>query len=123
MRYCQCKVQSATSAKIPIGCCDLATLQLGTEKGGAFITIKIRNQEEFFTFLNFMCAEFIPHATALEVFLEIKSDLAIHLPYGEIDFATIRYRTDTVNVSLVFKDSRFSVFPPASYTIKYQFEI
>ena len=88
-----------------------------------FITIKISKQEDFLILLNFICTEFVPHLTALELLLEIKSDLAIHLPYGEIDHATISYLTDAVEVSLVFKDRRISLLPPTSYTIKYQFKL
>lgn len=123
VRYCQCKIQNNASAKKPIACNDCATIQIGTQEGGVFITIKISKQEDFLIFLNFICTEFVPHLTALELLLEIKSDLAIHLPYGEIDHATICYLTDAVEVSLVFKDRRISLLPPTSYTIKYQFKL
>ena len=65
----------------------------------------------------------VPPTMIIFLFLDIKSNLAIHLPYGEIAYATICYLSDAVDVSMTFKDSRFSLLPPTPYTIKYQFKL
>ena len=100
-----------------------AIMSISHGKGGVFITVTIRNQVEFLKFLAYMCSEFSSNTTPLELFLDIKSNLSIHFPYGEIAYATIFYRADTVDISLTFKDSRFSLVPPALYAIKYHFNI
>ena len=95
----------------------------GRQKGGGLITIKINNQNEFLRFLNFICSEYLHTQNEVELLLNVKADLAIHFPYGEIDYASIEYLSSFVRITLVFKDSRFSALPSKQYMIEYQFEI